>query len=193
MSDFHIGHRSVNSIWSGPVSFTGLIDEVHTFARALSVGEIQAIHDAGSSGFCPPYTFAGFFPPVRNLPSVNSDNAGRAIPIKFSLGGDQGLDILAAGSPASQPVSCNTGAPLGAVTPTVAVGGGETNDDSEDGDDNKRTGTNSLKYDREDGRYLYVWKTRKSWANSCRDFILTLNDESVHRARFRFARGEDHE
>jgi hypothetical protein len=52
------------------------------------------------------YPFSGFFSPVDNLPVVNTMKAGAAVPIKFSLGGDRGLDILAAGSPTSQQIAC---------------------------------------------------------------------------------------
>ncbi len=46
---FRIGARSTNS---GNFSFTGLIDEVEIFGRALSDSKIQAIFDAGSAGKC---------------------------------------------------------------------------------------------------------------------------------------------
>src|SRR5215211_5096348 len=39
------------------------------------------------------YDFGGFFSPVDDPPTVNTIRAGRAIPVQFSLGGDQGLDI----------------------------------------------------------------------------------------------------
>ena len=41
-------------------------------------------------------------PPIENLPSINIVTAGQAIPVKFSLGGDHGLAIFAAGYPASR-------------------------------------------------------------------------------------------
>ena len=47
------------------------------------------------------YNWSGFFPPVDNLPALNSVKAGSAIPVKFSLGGDKGLNIFAAGYPKS--------------------------------------------------------------------------------------------
>ena len=43
------------------------------------------------------YDFDGFYRPVDMNSSSNSVKAGSAVPIKFSLDGDQGLDILAAG------------------------------------------------------------------------------------------------
>src|SRR5262245_44940457 len=52
------------------------------------------------------YTFTGFFPPVQNSPILNGVKAGSSIPIKFSLNGDQGLNIIAEGYPTSQPVNC---------------------------------------------------------------------------------------
>jgi hypothetical protein len=48
------------------------------------------------------FEWAGFFPPVANLPATNVDNAGRTIPMKFSLGGNHGLNIFAAGYPKSE-------------------------------------------------------------------------------------------
>src|SRR6185369_8070766 len=42
------------------------------------------------------YNFSGFFAPVDNLPVLNVVNAGKAIPVKFSLSGNKGLNIFAA-------------------------------------------------------------------------------------------------
>jgi len=39
---------------NGSSLFSGLIDEVELFNRALSIGEIQAIYNAGSAGKCKP-------------------------------------------------------------------------------------------------------------------------------------------
>lgn len=46
-----------------------------------------------------PYDFGGFEQPVEGRPTVNVVNAGRAVPIKFSLGGDHGLEIFDPGHP----------------------------------------------------------------------------------------------
>lgn len=35
-------------------------------------------------------------------------------------------------------------------------------------------------------QYNYVWKTERSWAGTCRQLVLTLNDGSVHTANFKF-------
>ena len=115
------------------------------------------------------YTFTGFFAPV-DMAALNVVKAGRAIPIKFSLGGDYGLDIMAPGYPASAPVACDNSAPTGAIEETVSAG------------------SSSLSYDPDSDQYTYVWKTNKGWANSCRILTIMLDDGSVHQASFSFSR-----
>jgi len=114
------------------------------------------------------YTFTGFFPPVDNPPVVNVAKAGSAIPVKFSLGGNLGLTILAAGYPVSQKVTCDSSAPLSDIEQTVTAG------------------SSSLTYDAASGQYIYVWKTDKSWAGTCRQFIVRLTDGTTHKGSFQF-------
>jgi dipeptidyl aminopeptidase/acylaminoacyl peptidase len=89
----------------------------------------------GQGDACDPlaYTFAGFFQPVDNPgPTesvVNRANAGRSIPIKFSLSGNQGLAIFATGYPKFVSAPCDrsdtqdaietttTSRPVSATTP----------------------------------------------------------------------------
>ncbi|MEK6299306.1 MAG: immunoglobulin-like domain-containing protein [Acidobacteriota bacterium] len=123
-----------------------------------------------TSTFSVVYNFAGFFAPIDNLPVVNIAKAGSAIPIKFSLGGYQGLNIFDPGNPGSAPITCDFGAPAEAVDETVNAGG------------------SSLNYDSTVDRYIYVWKTEKSWANSCRLLVVKLRDGSIYRANFRFVK-----
>jgi hypothetical protein len=114
------------------------------------------------------FNFAGFFPPVDNPPTINTVKAGSAIPVKFSLGGNQGLNILAPESPASQQIACNSQAPIDAIESTVTAGG------------------SSLSYDPSTDQYVYVWKTGKSWAGTCRQLDVKLSDGSHHFADFEF-------
>ncbi|MBL1130020.1 MAG: ExeM/NucH family extracellular endonuclease [Chloroflexi bacterium] len=114
------------------------------------------------------YNFAGFFPPVQNLPAFNLVKAGRAIPIKFSLNGNKGLSIIMPGYPISQGIACDSGSPQNDVQETVSAG------------------NSSLQYDAATDTYTYVWKTQRSWQNTCRQFKLVLNDGTVHLANFRF-------
>ena len=64
--------------------------------------------------------FQGFLGPIHNGSVVR---AGDAIPIVFSLGGNQGLDVLADGSPTSVQTDCaNPGTPTGG-DPASSSGG----------------------------------------------------------------------
>jgi hypothetical protein len=114
------------------------------------------------------YNFTGFFSPVSNLPTLNQVNAGRAIPVKFSLSGNKGLNIFLVGSPDSQQIACDTGAPLSDLQDTVNAGG------------------SSLSYDAGSDQYNYVWKTDGAWAGTCRQLVLGLKDGSPRYARFKF-------
>ena len=113
------------------------------------------------------YNFAGFFSPVDNLPTFNVVNAGKGIPVKFSLSGNKGLSIFAAGYPQVVVINCD--------------GSGE-----DDVEETVNAGQSSLSYDSATDTYNYVWKTQNSWANSCRQLIVKLNDGTEHRANFRF-------
>ena len=64
---------------------------------------------------------AGFLAPLDD-DAVNALKAGQGVPVKFSLGGDQGLDILDEGSPSSRPVTCDASAVLDPVEETVPAG-----------------------------------------------------------------------
>jgi hypothetical protein len=120
--------------------------------------------EGGGGGFA----FSGFFSPVNNPPISNAVNGGRAIPVKFSLGGDHGLDIFAAGFPISQRIDCDSGSPIDVVEETVTAG------------------SSSLSYDPTADQYTYVWKTQKAWANSCRQLVVRLSDGTDHVAYFKF-------
>jgi len=115
------------------------------------------------------YPFGGFLSPVDAPPTVNVAKAGSAVPVKFSLGSDLGLAILAAGSPSSVQVAC-------AASSTV--------DDVEE----TSTASNSgLKYDAGSNQYTYVWKTEKSWAGTCRELRLAFTDNAPAKtAMFQF-------
>lgn len=114
------------------------------------------------------FVFSGFQAPVDPAPTVNVMTAGRSVPMKFSLGGDFGLNILQSGSPTSVPVTCDTGAPLAEVETTTAAG------------------SSSLTYDTATNTYTYVWKTDKAWAGTCRTFQMVLSDGNTHTAVFKY-------
>jgi hypothetical protein len=139
--------------------WNGLIDEVHIFDRVLTSQEILAL--------ATPMIFTGFFPPISNPPVLNMVKAGQALPVKFSLDGDRGLNIFATGYPRSQQINCATGASLNDVQQTVTAGSG-------------------LTYDSSMEQYTYVWKTDQGWGGMCRRLIVQLTDGSDHTANFQF-------
>jgi hypothetical protein len=105
------------------------------------------------------YDFSGFLAPVSAVyPATNSLPAGEAIPFKFRLHGNQGLDVLAAGSPVWAP-----------------CGGGDTT-----------PARGTLSYNVPNDRYTYLVSTDKAWKGTCRDLVLTLRDGTSHRARISF-------
>jgi len=116
------------------------------------------------------YPWNGFFRPVDNLPTMNVVKAGSAVPIKFSLSGDEGLSIFATGYPKSSRIDCSTLANLDAIEETVTAGG------------------SSLSYDSSIDQYNYVWKTDKAWAGTCRQLEVKLNDGTSHLASFKLTK-----
>jgi hypothetical protein len=116
------------------------------------------------------FDFNGFLRPVLNPPAVNRVQAGLAVPIRFKLGGDQGMDVLAEGSPSVRRVACDSRAPRNDIDARIPQR------------------SSSLHFAPKRSIYTYLWKTDKSWAGSCRELALELIDGSVHRATFRFER-----
>ncbi|MCI4566705.1 HYR domain-containing protein [Lysobacter sp. CFH 32150] len=116
------------------------------------------------------YPWNGFFRPIDNLPTVNSAKAGSAIPVKFNLGGNMGLAIFAQGYPRVVLMQCTSGALEDVIEETVTAG------------------SSTLTYDAAAQQYIYVWKSDKLWAGSCRQLQLKLADGTVHAANFKFTK-----
>jgi hypothetical protein len=110
------------------------------------------------------YDFDGFYPPVENPPVVNVVRAGSAVPIQFSLNGDRGLDVFFDGYPIWTTVACD-----GTIV-------GET----------VGAGNSSLEYDPETDTYTYVWKTDKSWRDTCIQLVVLFRDGTYRVATFMF-------
>jgi hypothetical protein len=113
------------------------------------------------------YGFSGFRSPVDNLPTVNSVKAGSAVPIKFSLSGNQGQNIFASGFPKATVSACDSGAAVDSIEETVTAG------------------SSSLSYDATIDQYNYVWKTDKAWAGKCIQLEVKFADGSSKFAKFK--------
>ncbi|HZG52510.1 MAG TPA: PxKF domain-containing protein, partial [Pyrinomonadaceae bacterium] len=144
-----------------------------SFPVGTTVVNATATDQSGNTSSCSfnvtvHYVFTGFFPPISNLPVLNTVKAGSTIPIKFSLSGNKGLNIFAADSPASGVVGCNSSDPAVDITQVDAPS------------------VSSLSYDAGSDRYHYNWKTLKAWEGTCRQLVVILNDGTQHHANFKF-------
>jgi len=79
---------------------------------------------------------------------------GEAVPVKFSLHGDRGLDVVARA--VWRPCFATT------TDSSAAIG--------------------SLAYSAGPDRYTFMWTTDRAWAGSCKEFLLTLRDGTTHAA-----------
>ena len=113
------------------------------------------------------YAFGGFSSPVDNAPTINVAKAGRAIPVRFGLGGDQGLNVFAPGHPRSREVACDAGGSTDGIEETVPS-------------------ASTLSFSPGTGRYQLGWNTDRSWTGTCRELILRFRDGSQARATFAF-------
>jgi hypothetical protein len=117
------------------------------------------------------FAFRGIYPhlePEQEDPTLNTAKAGSAVPLNFSLGGDKGLNVIAAGYPASRPLDCEQMDPRGDLEPVQS------------------SGNSGLSYDPQNETYTYVWETDPDWAGTCRVLALKLVDGTVHLAPFQF-------
>jgi hypothetical protein len=137
-----------------------------TYTVTVSVTDKDGGNGTATATHAVIFNWTGFFQPISNN-KWNWVKAGSAVPVKFSLNGDKGLNILAAGYPRSEQIPCGGGAATD-VLQTVTAGG------------------SSLSYDPLAGQYVYVWKTEPSWAGTCRRLEVKLVDGTVHDAKFRF-------
>jgi hypothetical protein len=160
----------------GTITGSTCTGPAHVYANVGSYTVTVIVTDEfGSSGSASTshsvvYNFVGFFQPIDSLPAFNRAQAGQGIPVKFSLSGAQGLAIFENDYPVSQQIGCESSSVGGEVEETVTAG------------------ASSLSYDPATDTYTYVWKTNKSWAGTCRQLLVTLDDGTVHVANFNFTK-----
>ena len=128
-------------------------------------------HSSANASYRVIYDFRGFLWPVRNRPAVNRARAGRVVLVRFSLGGYRGRHVLAAGYPQVAEVECGSGAEPAGGEPASLI--------------RRRW---ALHRSHRGHGYSLAWRTRRSWAGSCRQLLLGLADGTVRRADYRFKR-----
>jgi hypothetical protein len=163
---------------SGPVADGALVDTASVGPREFTVVAADRAGNISSATvrYRVLYDFEGFLWPVRNRPRVNWWPAGVPVPIRFGLGGNLGLDVVEKGWPQVAEVDC------------------DFKDEAERGEPAEQLRwIKGLLYFKRKQRYLFLWKTERDWAGSCRQFILKLKDGTVKRADFKFRRwhGDD--
>jgi len=141
-------------------------ERVDTSSVGAKTFTVTAYDRAGNSSqvthaYSVTYDFTGFAPPAVGYPAAASMKAGDGVPLKFSLGGNQGADIFADGSP--------SWLPCGALDGTQRAEG-------------------TLSYNASADRYTFLASAPKAWSGPCRDVIVTLRDGTTHRARFTFTK-----
>ncbi len=150
------------------VSFSAVgLDAPATATVAVQVTDPGGLTGTDTATVDVNFDFGGFTGPVDDPPVVNVAKAGSNIPVTFSLDGNQGLNILAAGSPTSTSYAC----------------GGGTPDPIEQTAQPKQAG---LSYTASTDTYTYFWKTDKAWKGTCRHFVITFVDGTSYTADFQF-------
>ena len=127
---------------------------------------------------CVTYQFTGFYAPVD---PENVAKAGQGIPLKWNL--YNGPIALA------NEITSTSGFSLSSTKiPCSEVGSGDAVPTADD------AGLSSLRYDTfatptatANGQYVFVWKTLKDWANTCRTFKVLYNGVALT-ADFRFTK-----
>jgi hypothetical protein len=157
----------------GPTPSTGtLTSPVNTSAVGPQTFTVNVQDLAGNVGtpvsvaYSVDFNFNGFLL-IGTPPTLNWAIAGLPVPFVFSLGGNQGLAVIAPGYPTDEPISCVTETAANNVVSTEAA-------------------DTSFSYYPAVGLYAYGWKTSRAWKGTCRQFVMKLTDGTVHVANFHF-------
>jgi hypothetical protein len=133
------------------------------FVRARDAAGNETLE---TRGYDVVYAWDGFLTPVENPPVLNVFKAGHGVPVRFSLRGYHGLSVVMDWAPISRQIPCDSIElrPWGTQT------------------------AGSLSYHESLDRYTYLWQTDRSWAGTCRQLVVVLDDRTEHFANFRFTK-----
>ena len=144
----------------GPKSF--VVTAADRADNTASSSHVYAVH----------YGFSGFGAPLGGAPfDAHVAQAGQALPVKYSLRDAHGAsiaDLRSVVELSSSAVGCTATSPGALSEPAVGAGGG-------------------LRYDAAAGQFVFVWRTSRDWADTCRMLRLVLADgtEYIRLIRFR--------
>jgi arabinogalactan endo-1,4-beta-galactosidase len=177
-ADAHLSFSATVDYGDGSGVQTLTLNADKTFSLSHSyaaVGEhevtVSVTDDEGRTGIATTtvhvvYEFGGFLPPIAGGSATNQAQAGGVVPVKFSLTGDQGLAIFAAGYPKS--VRIGAGGAEGDPQPAASAGG------------------SGLSYNAATDQYVFAWKTDRAWRGTTRQLVLQFDDGTTHTAVFNF-------
>jgi hypothetical protein len=114
------------------------------------------------------WPFKGFLFPVKNPPAFNLAPAGIIVPFIFSVGGNRGMNIFESGYPKSQQIPCDNSSDVVGLDTTKSFAG------------------LGLIFIPIVNQYVYLWKTDRAWAGTCRQFVIKFPNGSFRRANFKF-------
>jgi hypothetical protein len=153
-----------------PIQSGGLVNTAtpgpHTFT--VTATDLSGHSITRSATYVVLFGFTGFTPPVNSPPILNTDNAGRTIPVKWSLTNSAGqayANLNAVQSISSKPIRCPS-----ATTDPIA------------GD--VPIGLSGLKVT--GGGFNLNWSTDKAWAGTCRRLFIHFSDGTTPYADFQF-------
>jgi hypothetical protein len=159
---------SPGSVWI--VSCTGTVpngDRIpaasvgpHTFT--VTATDANGKTTTSSVAYVVVYSFVGFDSPVDASGTITDARAGDAIALKFSLTGNQGLNVISKRT--WQPASCADWTPAGTAVPA-------------DG---------KLSYSSSTDRYRDIVTTSSSWKGTCRVLRLDFADSTAQEVHVRF-------
>jgi hypothetical protein len=127
--------------------------------QGLSTDRTDGVAAFDLPASCTAAVFGGFFPPVDDPPDINVENAGRTIPVKFTLTGVARHDLVID----SQRVDCNT------LEPT--------------GEEPKEVDSRILRFG---DFHFFLWRTKHSWEDTCRRLTIRIPAPSDAVAYFKF-------
>jgi hypothetical protein len=156
---------------AGPVPSGAALDTATVGAKTFTVSSTDAAGNPGvtSHAYAVQYAFSGFSNPIAALPGVNKANAGRTVPVKYSLRDANGVviaDLTSFESLVSAPATCETNVPTA------------------DAEESDAAGSTTIEF--ESGEFIYRWKTQPAWTGTCRVLRLTLTDGTQHTVAFQF-------
>jgi hypothetical protein len=155
----------VDGATSGSVALDTAAIGTHSVSTP-TVSDRVAHHVTASCDYSVIWDFNGFRAPLKTFPDFATVAAGQPVRVTFMLGGDQGLDVLAAAFPQSAGIDCSSTAALESGAPTSSSA--------------------PLSFSSGSDVYTYSWVTSNAWKGTCRPFILKLADGTFQLANVRF-------